>query len=62
MSENTCAGVLFNTVAALRPANLLKKETLAQAFSCEYCEVYKSIFFHRTPLAAASVKYNLMLK
>ena len=40
----------------------IRKETLAEVFSCEFCEVYKSAFFHRTPLVAASVKYNFMLK
>ena len=60
--ESTCARVSFliNEVAALRPAILLKK-TLAQVFSCEFCEVYKTTFFHRTLVVAASVKYNFML-
>ena len=31
----------------------LFKETLAQVFSCEFCEIYKNIFFYRTPLVAA---------
>ena len=34
--------------------NLLKKETLAQAFFYEFCEISKNIFFYRTPLVAAS--------
>ena len=42
--------------------HLFKKETLTQVFSREFCEVYKSTFVNRTPLAAASVKYNFMLK
>ena len=25
--------------------NLIKKETLAQVFSCEFCEIFKNIFF-----------------
>ena len=25
-------------------------------FSCEFCEIFRNIFFHRTPLAAASEK------
>ena len=41
----------------LRACNFIKKETLAQVFSCEFCEVYKNTFFHRTPLVAASVPY-----
>ena len=38
------------------PATLLKKESLAQVFSCEFCETFKNTFFYRTPLAAASVE------
>ena len=34
---NTCAGVSFLT------CNLIKKETLAQVFSCEFCEISKNI-------------------
>ena len=52
--ENTCARVYFyNRVAGLRP-DFIKKETLAQVFSCEICEISKNTFLHRTPLAAAS--------
>ena len=39
----------------LRPATLLKKKTLAQVFSCKFCESSKNTFFYRTPLVAASV-------
>ena len=45
---------LFNKVAGLRPATLSKKETQAQMFSCEFCEISKNNFSHRTPLVAAS--------
>ena len=34
---------------------LFKKETLAQAFSCEFCEISKNTVFYRTPPVAASV-------
>ena len=37
-----------------KACNFVKKETLAQVFSCEFCEISKNTFFHRTPLAAAS--------
>ena len=40
--------------SGLRPATLLKKETLTQVFSCEFCKISKNTFFHRTPLVAAS--------
>ena len=33
--------------------NFIKKETLAQVFSCESCEIYKNIFYYRTSLVAA---------
>ena len=33
---------------------LIKKETLAQVFCCDFCEISKSTFFYRTPLVAAS--------
>ena len=45
--ENTCARVSFLI-------NSIKKETLAQVFSCKFCEISKNTFFHRTPLVAAS--------
>ena len=28
--------------------NFIKKETLAQALSCEFCEISKRSFFYRT--------------
>ena len=54
--ENTCASLFFNEVAGLMPATLLQKETLAQVFSCEFCEISKNTFSCRTPLATASEK------
>ena len=43
------------TLANHRPeaCNFIKKETVAQVFSCEFCEIYKNIFYYRTPLLAA---------
>ena len=35
--------------------NFIRKETLAQVFSCEFCEIPKNTFSYRTPLVAASV-------
>ena len=34
--------------------NFIKKEVLAQAFSCQSCEFSKNTFSYRTPLVAAS--------
>ena len=39
--------------------NFIKKETLAQLFSCDFCEISKNTFPYRTPLVTASEKYNL---
>ena len=33
----------------------IKKETLTQTFSCEFCEIAKNFFSYRTPPVAASV-------
>ena len=43
---------------ALEPSpqacNFIKKETLAQVFSWEFCKISKNTFSYRTPLVAAS--------
>ena len=36
--------------------------TLTQVFSCEYFEIFKSSFLHRTPPVAGSVIYIRMTK
>ena len=38
-----------------RPATLLKKLTLAQVLSCEFFEISKNTFLHRTLLVAVSI-------
>ena len=38
---------------------MLKKETLAQMFSCEFCDISKNTFLYRTPLVAASAFWNV---
>ena len=35
-------------------SNFIKKDTLAQVFCCEFSEISKNTFLHRTPLVAAS--------
>ena len=37
--ENTCPRV------CAQACNVIKKETLAQVFSCEHCKISKNIFF-----------------
>ena len=49
-----CQSLFFNKVVDLSPATLLKKETLAQVFSCEFCKISTNTFFYRTPPVAAS--------
>ena len=43
---------------SLRPATkkINKKETLAQVFSCEFCEISQNTFSYRAPPVAAPVK------
>ena len=52
--KNPCARVSFST--KLQASNFIRKETLAQVFSCEFCEISKNTFSYRTPPVAASVK------
>ena len=34
--------------------HFIKKETLAQVFFCDFCEIFKDTFFYRTPLVATA--------
>ena len=54
--KHHCQSLFFNKVAG--PATLLKKDTLAQVFSCEFCEISKNAFRYRTPLVTASSIYT----
>ena len=47
-----CQGLYFNKVADA--CNVIKKETLTQVFSCEFCEISKNTFFTKHFWAAAS--------
>ena len=38
----------------------MKKETLVQVFSCEFCEISKNSFCYRTPVVAALVSLLLL--
>ena len=37
--KHLCQSFLFNKIASLRPATLLKKRLWAQVFSGEFCEI-----------------------
>ena len=54
--EYTCVRISFSIKLPAETCKFIKKETLAQVFSCEFCEYSKNTFFHRTPLVAASLK------
>ena len=45
--KHLCQSLFFNKVAGLWLA-AIKKETLAQVFSCEFCKIFKNAFFYRT--------------
>ena len=53
--ENSCDGASF-IIKLQAASSFTKKETLGQAFSCEFCEVSEKTFFHGTHLVAASDK------
>ena len=42
--ENTCTRVSFSVKLLAEACNFIKKETLAQVFSCEFCEIFKNFF------------------
>ena len=43
----------------------LIKKTLAQVFSCEFCEILRTLYFYRTPPVAAcyspKLPYNYLI-
>ena len=46
--KHLCQSLLFN-----------KRETLAQVFFCELCEIFKNTIFYRTPLVAETLPHVL---
>ena len=57
--KHLCQSLFFNEAC-----NFVKKEVLAQVFSCEFSEISKNNFSYRTPLVAASgvqIEYDLIL-
>ena len=43
--KHLCQSLFFDKCAALNPATLIKKETLAQVLSCEFWEISKNAVF-----------------
>ena len=61
MTKNDRTGPLKNIALAY---NLIKKETLAQVFSCEFYEIFKIAFSHRNLwwLSLTNWNYNGVFK
>ena len=59
--ENTSARVSFLIKLQAEACNFIKKETLAQLFSCDFCEVSKNAFFKEHLWATASAETLLYL-
>ena len=45
---------LYRNHTSAWACNFIKKETLTQVLSCQFCEIFKNIFLHKTPLVTAS--------
>ena len=56
--KNTCARVSFLIKLQTSACNFIKKETLAQVFSCEFCKISKNSFSYRTSPVAAFLSYE----
>ena len=55
LQEKTCASTSFLNKVYL----FIKRETPGQVFSCEFCKIFENIYFDRTPMVAASVRWVL---
>ena len=53
--EDTCARVSFLINCRPEACNFVKKETLVQVLSCEFCEIFKDTFLTEHLCATASV-------
>ena len=53
--ENTCARVSFLIKLQASGFNVNKKDTVAQVFSCEFCEISKNAFFREHLRTTASI-------
>ena len=46
-------GLFFNIKLLAASCSFIKKETGAEAFFCELCEIFKNIFLNRTPVVSS---------
>ena len=51
-----CKKVFFLCKKVPKACNFIKKETLAQVFSCEFCEISKNTFLQKNSVAASAKK------
>ena len=58
--ENTWARDFF--LIKLQACNFIKKESLTQVFSREFCEISKNTLFYRTPSVTASESSKYLTK
>ena len=56
--KHLCQSLFFNKVAA---CNFTQKETLAQVFSCEFCEISKNTFSTEHLQTTASEFFNIVV-
>ena len=54
--KHLCQSLFFKPQAC----NFIKKETLAQVFFCEFCDISKNTFFTEDLLATTSDEHSLM--
>ena len=54
--KHLCQSLFFNKIVGLA-CNFIKKETLAQVFPCEFCEVSKNTFPYRTVAVSGFISF-----
>ena len=54
--KHLCQCLFFNKSCRPQVCNSVRKETLAQVFSCEFSGIFKNAYYYRTPVVAASVE------
>ena len=59
--KHLCQSLLLNKVAGFKACNFIKKETLAQVFSCKCCVISKDTFFTEHLRTTATVLCVILL-
>ena len=57
--ENTCLLPEPHLVSS-RASNFIEKETLAQVFSCEFCEIFKNTFVNTSGRLLLAMKSDFL--